>query len=351
MPELTRGRVFALLVVACAAAAGAYVFAASRSPAAPPRVAVQPVATPVRSVAVEATNARTNALLGAVSSRRIVFRDLDRHDVANFGKIAVGTAGDPTTRRIVEGLKCDRVYFSAGHGLCLASGGGFGRLFSARFLDSRFNTVKTVTLTGIPSRARISHDGKLGSTTTFVSGDSYAAPGKFSTRTTLWNMATGTAIVDLEQFHVTKAGQRFDAPDFNFWGVTFARDDRTFYATLASQHKTYLIKGDIAHRTARVIHENVECPSLSPDGTRIAFKKLVATVPGSPAVWHLYVLDLRTMREHALAEPNVIDDQVEWLGDDLVTYRLGEEVWVVPADGSGASQRLLAQADSPAVLS
>ena len=41
---------------------------------------------------------------------------------------------------------------------------------------------------------------------------------------------------------------------------------------MATGGKTYLIEGSVAERTARVLHENVECPSLSPDGTRIAYK-------------------------------------------------------------------------------
>ena len=47
----------------------------------------------------------------------------------------------------------------------------------------------------------MSADGKYGSSTVFVTGDSYA-PGSFSTRTSIWDMATGDHIVDLEQFSV-----------------------------------------------------------------------------------------------------------------------------------------------------
>jgi Tol biopolymer transport system component len=93
-----------------------------------------------------------------------------------------------------------------------------------------------------------------------------------------------------------------------------------------------------------VIHENVECPSLSPDGTRIAFKKRTgsATTP-----WHLTVLDLRTMRETPLGEQRSVDDQAEWLGDGRVLYGVDGAVWVARADGTGEAQRYLARADSP----
>jgi hypothetical protein len=51
-----------------------------------------------------------------------------------------------------------------------------------------------------------------------------------------------------------------------------------------------------------------------------------------------------------LAETRPIDDQAEWLDDDHVLYRTGEETWMVPADGSGTPKRFLRSADSPAVV-
>ena len=54
----------------------------------------------------------------------------------------------------------------------------------------------------------------------------------------------------------------------------------------------YLVAGDFAAHTVRTLRENVECPSLSPDGTRVAFK---SAVDGDPAKgWRLSVLDLAT---------------------------------------------------------
>jgi hypothetical protein len=103
----------------------------------------------------------------------------------------------------------------------------------------------------------------------------------------------------------------------------------------------------VSARRVRTLRENVECPSLSPDGTRVAYKKLFGR---DPAVWRLHVLDLRTMADTPLAETRVVDDQAEWLDDRRVLYRIGEEIWVVRADGRGAARRFLARADSPSVL-
>jgi Tol biopolymer transport system component len=200
---------------------------------------------------------------------------------------------------------------------------------------------------GVPSRARVSPDGRLGAVTLFVTGHSYAAAGTLSTETTLIDLARGTKIAELEDFRVTNAGRRVTAVDLNFWGVTFARDSDRFYATMATGGKTYLIQGSVRAREAHVIHGNVECPSLSPDGTRVAYKK---RGPSRSQPWRLTVLDLATTRETPLSERRSVDDQVEWLNDEHVLYGVDGAVWEARADGSGRPSRYLANADSPAVV-
>jgi Tol biopolymer transport system component len=143
----------------------------------------------------------------------------------------------------------------------------------------------------------------------------------------------------------------YQAPEFNFWGVTFTQDSNRFYATLRNGNTTYLVQGDIAARKLIVLHENVECPSLSPDGTRLAFKKRTGNM------WQLTVLDLATMKETTLAEPEGIDDQVEWLDNERILYQKADydppkwvSVFVVPADGSGTPEVFLPNATSPVVV-
>ena len=136
------------------------------------------------------------------------------------------------------------------------------------------------------------------------------------------------------------------APDVNYWGVTFAGDDRHFYATLATADTPTSCTETWPAETCGPLHENVECPSLSPDGTRIAFKKLIAQTGD----WRLTVLNLRTMRETPLAETRSIDDQVEWLGDNHLLYGDGHDVWSVQSDGGGTPQRVLTHAASPTVV-
>ena len=204
-----------------------------------------------------------------------------------------------------------------------------------------------VDVAGIPSRARVSPDGRYGSVTLFVTGHSYAGAGSFSTQTTLIDLERGTKVAELEDFTVTREGRQVTAIDVNFWGVTFARDSDRFYATMATGGKTYLVQGSVKRRVARVIHENVECPSLSPDGTRVAYKRRRGS---DERPWRLTVLDLETLRETPLAELRSVDDQAEWLDDSHVLYGIDGEIAVVRADGGGRPSRFAAAAGSPAVV-
>jgi Tol biopolymer transport system component len=151
---------------------------------------------------------------------------------------------------------------------------------------------------------------------------------------------------------VTVDGRAYRSVDLNFWGVTFA-DDQHFYATMATHGHRYLVAGDIAARTVRTLASNVECPSLSPDGTRIAFKEAIG---GEPAKgWRLSVLDLATTARTRLAETRSVDDQAAWYHNTTVRYAVrrgprNADVWSVPADGSGRATLLIPDAESPAAL-
>ena len=96
-----------------------------------------------------------------------------------------------------------------------------------------------------------------------------------------------------------------------------------------------------------MLHENVECPSLSPDGTRVAYKRRTgsATRP-----WRLTVLDLATMRETPLAEPRSVDDQAEWLDDDHVLYGDRRRDLRGRRGRRRRPRRFVARADSPSVV-
>lgn len=265
---------------------------------------------------------------------------------SGWSRLALAPLAAPDGPRFVTPLNCVRAYVAAGRGLCLASNGADGRAIV--FDATTFAPTHTLALTGPPSRARVSRDGRLGAVTVFESGHSYAEEG-FSTRTTILDLDTGQPFPDLETFAIWQNQVRVRRIDINFWGVTFIPGTRRFYATLAYGGTPYLAAGDLDRRDVRVLAPHVECPSLSPDGTRLAFKR------AHGLRWRLWVREVATGAEHIIAgETRSIDDQVEWLDDAHVVYQFpsdaGNNLYVVHADDGAAARHFMREAWSPAVV-
>ena len=283
---------------------------------------------------------------------------LFRHTAQDAGymHLSIAPLADPAQPRGTAPLTCERISFSAGRGICLQASRGVLTTYEAVIFDDKFAPVTKLKLDGAPSRTRVSPDGKLGTITVFVTGQEHGySSGSFSTKTILVDMATGQVRGDLESFQTTRDGQVIKAADFNFWGVTFTRESGIFYATLMTDKKTYLVRGDANAQTLTVLHENVECPSISPNNKLIAFKKRVGNTVGR---WRFHVLDLASMTDRPLeAEARSIDDQIEWLDDGHVLYATTRssqsalyDIWVAPVSGQEPARTLIAAADSPAVV-
>jgi hypothetical protein len=323
---------FAVLAAVCVAVAIGYVsWTVVRDSS------TQPGATAERAGASLAGSAAQN-------DTRVLFQHVARD--ADYARIAVAPVAGQAGSRDILPLTCERVHFAADRGICLMPKRGIlGHKYQARIFDSTFKVRHEPSLPGINSRARVSPDGRYGATTGFVTGDSYADD-NFSTRTFIIDLRNGEVLGNLEDFEVWRDGEQIRSIDFNFWGVTFARDSNRFYATLATRGTAYLVEGNVEERRVTVLHEDVECPSLSPDNTRVAYKK-----PVENGVWRLHVLDLDTMKETTLAETRSVDDQVEWLDNERVLYAVEADVWSARADGSGTPRKFLSEALSPAVIS
>ncbi|WEH43117.1 TolB-like translocation protein [Streptomyces sp. AM 2-1-1] len=330
-----------LLVLLCASAVLAVVATASVLHAADRSGA--------RDVAKPGGPAVTAGRVTLTDEHRIVFRNMAWGP--HRDEVTTVDAGAPGGARTTSGVKCLRFYAASGTAVCLqAVHGTLTDTYRATILDRRLKERAHYALPGIPSRARVSPSGRLAAWTVFVGGDSYAGT-NFSTRAAILDTRTGDLVPTLEDFAILKDGRPYRAADVNFWGVTFDADDRHFYATLATQGHTYLVRGDLRTRTVTTLRTNVECPSLSPDGSRIAYKRRDEGLP-SDAPWRLHVLDLRTLADHPLAEGRSVDDQAVWKDDTTVTYALpgdfGADLYEAAADGSGHPRRVMTAAVSPA---
>jgi hypothetical protein len=253
----------------------------------------------------------------------------------------------PDGARTTGSLKCQRFYTAAGTTSCLRLSGP-GPTYELAVLDSSGTVLKTVGLPGVPSRTRVSDSGKVVSWTVFVTGDSYLAPGGFSTRTGYLNLSDGTVVESLEHFTAYFDDAARAHENFNYWGMTFADDDRTFYATLGSGTQTWLVKGDVKTQEVRTMRTNAECPSLSPDGKRVAYKKRGGTL----GAWQLFVLELETGKETRLPGTDGLDDQAAWLDGDTLAYAKVPQaqapaIYASAADGTGEPRVLVESASSP----
>ena len=272
---------------------------------------------------------------------------------ADYGKVASVPLNDPAGARSVSNQICDRVYSTSKLTMCLKTDAGVLTTWSALQTGKTGTQDQNWSLPGVPSRTRISANSHLVAETSFVTGVSYAAVG-FATETIIAT-AAGKSYGNIEQFALLVNGEEQNAADRNVWGVTFTDDDRYFYATAASGGSTWLVRGDLVRKTLTSVHKNVECPSLSPDGTRVAYKKNTGTFNAPD--WRIAVLDLDTKLETMLSEKRSVDDQVEWFDNSTVLYGLpraaiagDSDIWSMPADGSAAPVLFIPHAWSPSVV-
>ncbi len=282
----------------------------------------------------------------AASGGQLLVRAVDYDNERLNGRLYRAELTPGAEPRRAGDLACERVYENAaGDGICLAAK-PHGFDYEAVVYGPDQQPRRRFSIPGVPDRARVSPDGRHAGFTTFLSGHTYSAGVRsFETHTAIVDMRAGSSLFDLHELEVTRDGEPFERADANLWGVAFADDDR-FYATLGSGGRHYLIEARVSTRRGRVIGDHVECPSPSPDGRRIAYKRRI----GKQDRWRLHVLDLASGRDVALAERRSIDDQPEWLGDDTIVYSDDRDVYAVPADGGGRPHRLVAGASSPVAL-
>ena len=272
-----------------------------------------------------------------------------------YGQAATVLLSAPGAGRTVGSPDCDRVYGTPDKVICLQSNRGLVTSFDAAVYDRNWNEVRNWALPGIPSRTRIDQTGTVAATTVFVTGHSYASTG-FSTETVINPLDGGPGTGSLEDFALWVNGAEVSPADRNIWGVTFLPGQSdSFYATAAWNGRIWLVEGSISSRKLTAVHDGVECPSVSPDGKHIAFKKNMA---GSVTPhWNIAVLDISTGTEVLLAETRNVDDQVEWLDNNTLLYGLARDgspgdsdVWQLNINPDSGPSLFIEHAWSPSVV-
>jgi hypothetical protein len=196
-------------------------------------------------------------------------------------------------------------------------------LFSSQLnLLSTFEAPKGISKPPIVNRARISPDGKYTASTVFTFGTGYTTiAGGFSTETRISKTDGSLPAENIEKWRITLNNAIITAPDLNLWGVTFdpVNTDR-FLVTVATNGKPRLAQGSIARKEIHVINNtsDIECPSFSPDGKKIAFKRKKSIANQ----WSPAVLDLTTGVETVFEVDRSVDDQIEWLNNHTLIYEV-----------------------------
>lgn len=278
----------------------------------------------------------------------VMFRTLSPKDL--HGRVAMASPSAAESTRYVSSLACSRVAYAAGNGICLVEEpSGTEVRHAAYVFDRGFRQGIRIGLSGIPTRARVSPDGRRAAITIYSEEHLPNGEERLAISSVIVDVASGH-VINLREFTLDhSAGAVFEGP-LDFSSVAFARDSNRFFATLATTSERYIVAGTLDNRRLSLLATGLANEALSPDETRLAVKQRV----GDRGRWQLLVFDLATMSTHALNQGDrSVDDQVEWLDGGHVVYHdateQGTNLWMLSADGVTPARVLIADAYSPSV--
>lgn len=274
----------------------------------------------------------------------------------DYGRLAIRHADG--TRTLLE-RRCERVHLAAANGLCLAVDDTvLVPAWRTEFFDASDDRLVELRsyASPRPSRARVSPDGSVISTTGFVSGQGYADIGSGTeTVVTIDSFDGSNLLVSMAQFEVLGDDPSLNAEARQFWGVSFV-DSTDFWVTGWFGDGPEILRGDSSRRTLETFGWDGSCPSVSPDGSTLVFKE---TQPDESFL--LVAVDIATGRRWRLGEQRAVDDQVEWLDNDTLLYAMHTEgsdgtdaqpqfdIWSVDVAPGSTPELFLPAASSPAV--
>jgi hypothetical protein len=267
---------------------------------------------------------------------------------AAHDRVAMIAIGDAKLTRAVTPLSCARVHFSGGRGLCLIEESvGTVTRHAAIVFDRSFRQRHRILLPGVPTRVRVSPDGRLAAVSTYAEEETPAGE-RLALESMILDLEHGGVLADLREFDVDPQGPAIGMPR-DFASVAFDADGDRFYATLSTLTNRHLVIGSVRNRRLRVIGDGFANEALSPDGRRLVVKRVT-----DRGFWQLSILELPSMTEHRLEHgTRSIDDQVEWLDDESVIFHdatgTGTGIWQLAVDGAGP-ELLMLDAYSPVVV-
>ena len=317
------------------------------APSAPPPTSCWSPALALGADGGDALGARAPARLPPPSpgrSQAVLFRAVDpaRADAWTAGSTRQPPTARPPGGAERAGLRA-RLLRGRARALCLSRARS-GVDSAPSILDAALRRATRDPLTGLPSRARVSPDGRFGAMTMFVSGDSYRRPGQFSTRTTLIDLASGEQIGRPRGVHGDARTASASTRRTSTSGASRSRATATTSTRRWPPAARLPRPGQRPRAHREVIHDERRVP--------VALARRHAHRLQAPRRQAAALAPARARPRHAGArrrssERRPIDDQVEWLDNRTLLYGIGVDVWSAPADGSGRPQRFLADAASP----
>jgi len=316
-------------------------------------------------------NAQTDVDVDEQSPQDLAFQEPDDDptgielaagDVVAINRVPGGDYGrlivlSPNGDRTLLDKTCERFHISGATALCL-DGPQLGGRYSMEIRDFSEPTLPLLWAgtSTLPSRARVSADQNWASSTIFLEGSGYQDLGGFSTVVWVVDLASGGSAIAIDAMVIENAEARHRDPAANFWGVSFG-EDGNFWVTGSFGDQVELLQGNAGDETLQPTGIEGSCPSLSPDGSTLVYKRLLDS-----GEYQLVAMDLASGDSWDLGESRPVDDQVEWLDENTILYGMHVEgwtggsvdpefdTWMVDVDPGSQPELFAPQADSPAAV-